>query len=501
MSVISVGGRRYAAGLYWLERGSARATARTARRLGRPWCVHHGDARAGGRTGFAADDPPETLAPETLVPETRVPETPGHADRGPEGGGPSGSGPSGLGPSGLPALALALEAHIEGSFWMALVEGDTSGGGGAEGGGRYALVKARGGAVLADGDEVFEDREAAVAAFERARGLGWTLFATPGPMAELGGAEIAVLDPVALGEAADAAGAAIVLGPAAPARTRRGLLAAALGAAALVAGGAWFGVAAVVDWLAAPLPAPMAPGPEPTAAVAVDGAALIAACRQGLIESPPFLPAWRIERIACAARFSDPALIALRPELAGRPVLVVRWRLAAGHSEALQRRLAEAHLARWHAAQVSDGRAWAMAPLAPVLRVADPETPSFLELRRAVDRAFGTGGGRIGYARNADGAWSVRIDDPGPLARLGPLAGGIAGLEITEVGRGGDSPWRLEGRPAAPETVALARLAALGIAHEAAPAGAATGQPETLVSKTLAPEKETDDGTDRQDAR
>ena len=536
MSVISVGGRRYAAGLYWLERGSARATARTARRLGRPWCVHHGDARAGGRTGFAADDPPETLvpetlvpetlAPETLVPETRVPETPGHADRGPEGGGPSGSGPeglgpSGLGPSGLPALALALEAHIEGSFWMALVEGDTSGDGGAEGGGRYALVKARGGAVLADGDEVFEDREAAVTAFERARGLGWTLFATPGPMAELGGAEIAVLDPAALGEAADAAGAAIVLEPAAPARTRRGLLAAALGAAALVAGAAWFGVAAVVDWLAAPLPAPMAPGPEPTVAVAVDGAALIAACRQGLIESPPFLPAWRIERIACAARFSDPALIALRPELAGRPVLVVRWRLAAGHSEALQRRLAEAHLARWHAAQVSDGRAWAMAPLAPVLRVADPETPSFLELRRAVDRAFGTGGGRIGYARNADGAWSVRIDDPGPLARLGPLAGGIAGLEITEVARGGDTragdtravagPWRLEGRPAAPETVALARLAALGIAHEAAPAGAATGQPETLVSKTLAPEtlgsktlvpeKETDDGTDRQDAR
>ncbi len=494
MSVIAVGGRRYAAGLYWLERGGPRATARTARRLGRPWCVHHGE-----RTGFAADDPAETLGPESA-----------------EGAAPAGREAAGSGPSGLPALALALGAHIEGAFWMALVEGDgESSGDGREGGGRYALVKARGGAVLADGDEVFEDRQAAVAAFERARGLGWALFATPGLAEEtsgpetlepetrvpetlrarIGGRDVAVLDPAALGEAADAAGMAIVLRPAAPARGGRRLLAVALGAAVLAAGAAWFGREALVDWLAAPQPAPMAPRPEPTVAVAVDGAALVAACRQALIENAPFFPAWRVERIACAARFADPVLTGLVPELAGRPVLVMRWRLSAGHSEALQRRLAEAHLARRHTAQVSDGRAWVMAPLAPVLRIARPGTPSFLELRRDVDRAFGTGGGRIGYARNADGAWSVRIDAPGPLARLGPLAGGIDGLEITEVARGEDGSWRLEGRPAAPETVALAELAALGIAHEAAPAGAAAGQPETLV-----PEKETDDGRDTHEA-
>ena len=70
MSVIRVGGRAFAAGLYWLERGGPGATARTARRLGRPWWVHHGE-----RTGFAVDDPAETLVPETLVPETLVPET------------------------------------------------------------------------------------------------------------------------------------------------------------------------------------------------------------------------------------------------------------------------------------------------------------------------------------------------------------------------------------------------------------------------------------------
>ena len=53
----------------------------------------------------------------------------------------------------MPALALALKALIPGGFWMALV-----GGSGADGAGRYALVKARDGAVLADGDEAFDDR-------------------------------------------------------------------------------------------------------------------------------------------------------------------------------------------------------------------------------------------------------------------------------------------------------------------------------------------------------
>ena len=106
-----------------------------------------------------------------------------------------------------------------------------------------------------------------------------------------------------------------------------------------------------------------------------------------------------------------------------------------------------------------------------------------------MDRAFGATGARIAYARDAEGAWTVRIDDPGPLARLGPLAGGIAGLEITALTRGEDGPWRLEGRPAAPETVAASGLAARGAIDGTAPASAGTNQPE----------KEVDDGTQAPD--
>ena len=465
MSAVTVGRRRYAAGLYWLERGGARATARTARKLGRPWCVHRGE-----RTGFAEDD-------------TRAGD-----------GSAQGLDPAGLGPEGLPALALALQELIAGDFWMALVADDAAEDGGE---GRCALVKARDGAVLADGDEVFDDPTAAIAAFERARSLGWALHATPGMRARLDGggapgrstsreSPVGWIDPAALGEAASRAGEAIVLMRAAPRRgggRRPGpgprvsgtsvsgprvsgtSVRAALGIAVLAAlAGAWFGGDALLSLVAAPEPAPQpaALPPEPELDVAVDAGALIAACRAALIERPPFMPAWRIESVACSARFADPELTGLRPELAGRPVLLARWRLAPGHAEALHRRLAEAHLSRWHAAAVAEGRAWAVTTLAPVQRVAEADPPPFLELRRDVDRAFGGRGARVGYARGADGAWTVRIVDPGPLSRLGPLAGGIAGLEIVTLSRGADGGWRLEGRPAAPERIAASRLRALG---------------------------------------
>ena len=105
--------------------------------------------------------------------------------------------------------------------------------------------------------------------------------------------------------------------------------------------------------------------------------------------------------------------------------------------------MAEAHLSGWHAATVADGRAWAAVPLAPVLRVGEIAVPRFLDLRQAVDRAFGAGGARIGYGRGAEGAWTIRIDDPGPLSRLAPLIGGIAGLEIISLTRG-DELWLLD---------------------------------------------------------
>ena len=420
MSTLVINGRPFAAGLYWLERAGPVTTARAARRFARPWCVHRA-----GQTGYAG----------------------GTEDDAPEG---------------LPALAPALVDSIESEFWMSLVASDAAVGNSTDTGdtGHYALIKVRDGAVLADGDEVFTNRDAAVEAFTRARALGWDLYATPGLLA--GGADRDVTD---LDVSSLAAVPENVLRRATFTRIGRAHLALVLLLPAAIAGVwiAWLQRDALLDWIAGPEPVvAAAPPTAPDLAVAVDSAALIEACRRALIDYPPWLPAWRIESLTCAARFSDPELAALRPELAGRAVMLARWRLGPGHAEPLHRQLAEQHLSRWYAASVIDARAWAVLPLAPVLRIVETARRHlFLALRRAVDRELGLRGARIDYVRGPQGGWTVRIGHPGPLSHLADLfreATGLAGLEITGLDRGADGSWRLHGRPVAPEAMTRAEF-------------------------------------------
>ena len=418
MSTILINGRPFAAGLYWLERSGPAATARAARRFARPWCVHRA-----GQTGYAG----------------------GTEDDATEG---------------LPALALALVDSIESEFWMALVAGHSAlGDADADAGsdnGRYALIKVRDGAVLADGDEVFTGRDAAVEAFNRARALGWDLYATPGLLSSGADRDVTDLDVSNLAAAPE-----YVLRRAPFTGLRRGRMSLVLLLFAAIAGVwiAWLQRDALLDWIAGPEPVVVAAPPtEPDLAVAVDSVALIEACRRALIDYPPWLPAWRIESLTCAARFSDPELAGLRPELAGRAVMLARWRLVPGHAEPLHRQLAEQHLSRWYAASVVDARAWAVLPLGTVLRISDRAPPLFLAFRRAVDRELGLRGARIDYVRGPQGGWTVRIGHPGPLPHLADQfreAAGLAGLEITGLDRGADGSWRLHGRPVAP--VAMTR--------------------------------------------
>ena len=428
MSTLVINGQPFAAGLYWFERAGPAATARSARRFARPWCVHRA-----GQTGYAG----------------------GTEDDAPEG---------------LPALAPALADSIESDFWMALVAGDAATGNSTDTGdtGHYALIKVRDGAVLADGDEVITGRDAAVEAFGRARALGWDLYATPGLLAAGADRDVTELDVSLL-----AAPPENVLRRVPFTRIGRAHVALALLLPAAIAGVwiAWIHRDALLDWIGGTEPvAVIEPLPVPDLAVAVDSAALIEVCRRALIDHPPWLPAWRIESLTCAARFSDPELAALRPELSGRAVMLARWRLGPGHAEPLHRQLAEQHLSRWYAASVVDARAWAVVPLGLVLRISGRAPPLFIALRRAVDRELGIRGARVDYARGPQGGWTVRIGYPGPLSDLADLfreADGLADLEITALDLGADGGWRLHGRPVAPEAMTRAGFRAL----TGAPAG------------------------------
>ena len=325
--------------------------------------------------------------------------------------------------------------------------------------GHYALIKVRDGAVLADGDEVFTSRDAAVEAFARARALGWDLYATPGLLTGGADRDVTELDVSSL-----AAVPENVLRRAPFTRIGRAHVALALLLPAAIASVwiAWLQRDALLDWITGPEPVVAAPPSEPDLAIAVDSVTLIEACRRALIDYPPWLPAWRIESLACTARLADPELAALRPELAGRAVMLARWRLGSGHAEPLHRQVAEQHLSRWYAASVVDARAWAVAPAGPrAAHRRDTRRQLFLALRRAVDRELGLRGARIDYAAARKAAGPSGSAIPARCLRLADLfreAAGLAGLEITALDRGADGGWRLHGRPVAPEAMTLAEF-------------------------------------------
>ena len=449
MSVLTVGGRRFAAGLYWLERGGAASEARNSRAFKRPWHVHWG-----GQTGYAADEES---------------------------------------PKDCPSLAASLQAHIEAPTWMALVEADD---------GRLALVKARDGAFLADGDEVFSERASALDAFERSRDasgrspvsgsspvpgsspgpgsspVGWALHATPG-LADGGVGEVTEIDPASLADdPAMRLAAAPFSIPGLPKAGRFLALAAVLAGAAFV----WIEREALWTLIAGPeevAEAEQVPVVPPVMAV-LDAGALIAGCRQTLMAYPPYLPAWRTERVSCEGRFGDrgspwyPALIAVRPELEDRAVLTVRWRLGSGRPEPLHRRIAETHLSEWYAASVSGDRTWAAMPLAPVLRRSDAEgdhsaaAPSLLAFREAVDRHFGTAGTGIEYPPGdgtgieyppGDGnGIEVRIATGRSPFRLADAVAAVPGLELVRLTRDSAGEWLLEGRRVSPVAIPRERF-------------------------------------------
>ena len=398
MSVLGIGGRRFAAGLYWLERGNAASVARNARAFRRPWHVHWG-----GQTGYAADDGE---------------------------------------PQGCPSLAASLQAHIGMPSWMALVEADD---------GRVALVKARDGSILADGDEVFADKAPALAAFERVRASGWALHATAG----LVDGEVGEIVPASLADDPAMRLVAVPLSWVSLPKAGRFLVLAAVVAGAALA---WTQREALWRLVAGPeqvAEAEQVPVDPPVTA-ALDAAALIAGCRQALDDHPPYMPGWRTERVSCEGRFSDPALTAARPELEGRAVLVARWRLDTGRPAPLHRRIAEAHLSGWYAAQVAGSAAWAVVPLSPVLRLSDALAPSLLEFRDAVDRRFGARGARIEYPGQGDGI-EFRIAFRRPLAALADAVAAVPGLELVRLARIAGE-WRLEGRRVSPVSMPRARF-------------------------------------------
>ncbi|MDE0176123.1 MAG: type 4b pilus protein PilO2 [Defluviicoccus sp.] len=402
MSALTIGGRRFAVGLDWMPRGNVVQTANEARKQNSAWCVHRER-----ETGYA--------------------------------------GASEEHDAGMPSLAAAVADAIGGDRWTALVAADD---------GRCALVLFSEGMILADGDRVFASAPDALRAVANSDARGWAAHATPGLIE--GAKKI------------DASGLATeaVLRPAPLSGITRGRLtqaAAALAVMGLLAG-VWFNKDRILLLvMGPPETAKTEKEEEPRIRATIDSAALVAACREGIRRFTPGMPGWKLAGLGCAARFSDSKLVAVRPALKGKPVLVVRWRMGRGAGESLRRRVAERHLAEWKSGarpgeiegSVIGREAWVAVALPPVIVEADAgRIPSRLALRASLDRRFGLRASRVEHGRQGGGTRIVMRES---LGRIGALIEGVRGFEVTRLAEGGGG-WTIEGRRAKPVRMRLSRF-------------------------------------------
>ena len=330
---------------------------------------------------------------------------------------------------------------------MALVQSDE---------GFYVLVKIGGRAVQADGEEVFTERDAAIEAFEKGREMGYEPYATPGLVEQ---AE--VIDIKAVRGESDMTLAAV---PLSGVSGKRVVIQAAC--VCLVAFGGWWvwgNWADVWGMFFKEEPAPFVEVPEERVDVVIDSVAFIEACRRARRERQPWLAAWSLVSLRCEAQLDDRTFLGVRPELAGQPVMVARWRLVAGHGETLHRQLAEVRLREWFLGGVNETAAWAMWPLPVVLKEAPVSAPPFLMLREALDLGLGPRGVSLAYEKGGPGEleWTIVMTTRQGLGDVARLVAGIDGLELTSISLDAGGGWRLIGRPLAPVSMTASRFETL----------------------------------------
>ena len=393
MSVLTINGQQWVAGLKWIRGTSARKLARAARAEETPYVVRVAEESA-------------------LVP----------VDDGDT--------------ADIPSLAAALQRTIEEPSWTAAVEADE--------GGQIAIVRAEDGLISSGGEEVLDDREAARDALRNAEG---PVFASAGlRMEEARSITTAMLS--------DAPEIRVELLP--DTSVPWGLVIKASAVVTLVGAGvaAWMMMDEIMELIYGPPPAPVQVEEETRVKVVFDGAALVGACSRAIETQPAGLPGWALSEILCEAAFSNREVIGIHRDMHGRAGMMLRWALVAGHEAAIHRRLMSEHIRAWAYGQVAANTAWAFMPLQPVLVEWDGRArPEFLALRTAIDRSAGPWAESLAFKSDQSGTWSVSMEGPGPLRRIEEALARIEGIEVLRMRRAGSGNWHVQIRMTAARSV------------------------------------------------
>ena len=327
-------------------------------------------------------------------------------------------------PSEIRVLAEVLLAGLAGPDWFAVLRTDDD---------RYAIVSAAAGLITRD--EIVADLDLVVASINESAVSRDTVHA-PADV-HLDG-----VVPLDLDEIANAPAIPVTHIKIRKSRTRHYIGSAAIVLGIMVLVAVWY-------QFGREEPEPeqtVAVQQPPTVTVTLDGASLIDACRNVLFLRQLQVPGWRLVRTRCVAELSDPGIVEIHPGFAQRASIIVNWSLEAGHDAPLQRRLLEEQLKHWPLASIVENKAWAAAPLAPVLVEWNGLTTDLVQLREELDRRAGPWVSSLSYMKSSDGQWRVTMKGAGLLDRLFRSLHGIEGLEVTRLDRGGSSVWTVTGR-------------------------------------------------------
>jgi len=405
MSVLWIGGERFAAGLLW-QRGvvEGRAARRAARESGGAWTVD-----VVGQTGFIDDA----------------------------------EGPGGTIPL-AGALTVLLRGRVrEDGTWVAFVEED--GEDGAER--RVAVVACSRGLLLADGDTVHASAQDALEAVDPAALEGVLVAATPG-------LREAFPDAVPVdGEGLCTAAREVDLLTAV--RTgglsRKGAVwiavLAAVGAAGIYGSANWKAIGLRLGWIEEKKE-------RPRVVVEIDNRRFLTHCRDEIGRRELGIAGFDRIGVFCHAQYAPDGAVEAPWSLTGRPVLEVRWQLRKPLPPRVYVGLAEERLAPWFWSGVNDaGQAAGMVPLPQVLMlsegIAGQRRPEF---RARIDSLLALRGFRIDYAQQAGADVEVVLETERPLSEAVALVSAVEGLDVLSVAFE-DGRWRFEGRRRGTQTM------------------------------------------------
>ena len=421
MSVLAIGGQRFAAGLDWQrERVRGRAAGRIAKQRMRPWMVDVGE-----QTGFL------------------------NAAEKPEGS--------------RPLAAVLIARRIAAGSWAAFIEEDAPEGRA----GRVAVLRGSGDRILPGGDTVFASGEEAFRAMGNLQGDRTKLIVTPGLVELAPGAEEVPSERIAEGAAK---APEMVEAPATGMSIWRALL---LLLILLAAGGA------VVAWqwgdevLQFAGWGPEEPEEEPLVEAVVRTGDFLRYCRGALEAQRVSMSGFDRQGIACHPRFAQGVSGMSPGGLAGHPVLEVHWSLRDGLDPRVYVPLAQDMLNDWPIATIDDkGVSAAFGALPVVLALYEAvetrwsESPEF---RRRLDMALGLRGFELEY-----GQWGAEVEfelrTGRPLREAVAMLTAIEGLEVVSAAWSREKGWVFAGRREQPFQIRESEFQAL----TRSPAAAAT---------------------------